>query len=72
MGIFEFSLQPVPDLFSPSPEEVVFPRLMRDISPAWVLWCDYSGGSVWVNGVQRKKNFLSPDIMKILKVSGDI
>ena len=72
--LLEFSLlHPIPDLSSPSPEEVVFPEDMGYLTPSWMLTCDiYSGGQVWVNGKRVKENFLSPEAVKALKVSGDI
>ena len=51
----------------------MFPPDMEDLTPAWVLCCDsIIGGMVSVNGVKVKENFLSPDAVMALKVSGDI
>ena len=66
-------LHPIPDLSSPSPTEVVFPNEVKLLTPAWVLYYDPAvGGKVWVNGAIAKENFLSPDTVMALKVSGDI
>ena len=50
----------------------MFPEYMWDLTPAWLLLCGSGGGNVWVNGVKVKENFLSPDAVMALKVSGDI
>ena len=51
----------------------MFPEDMEDLTPAWMLYCGpSSGGRVSVNGKVVKRNFLSPDAVKALKVSGDI
>ena len=50
---------------------------MMDLTPAWMLDCGPTIDSnvspmVFVNGVKVNVNFLSPDALKALKVSGDI
>ena len=70
MSIWQFSLlRPIPDLSSPSPEEVEIPEYMEELTPSWMMCLGVVGGGiVQVNG-GTVQNVLSAAEVWALKVS---